>query len=154
MPPLKEALPRNFSREASGILTMVGHGRLLVIGDSSLDIPDRAQYFYYLGNTEGDISAAAAFKDLQGSCPIDEGVTIRYMEPDSGLDAEVFPAPKRNASMLKELGYKALGYQKGGPSGFYEFSKGTDPTKPPIYCLTASSSAFDCIAATIGHSQV
>lgn len=152
MPPLKEALSRNFSREASGLLTEVGHGRLLVIGDSSLDVPDAARIIYYLGNERGDITAAAALEEIVAACPIDPDISIRYMEQDEG-DEEHRIAPARNLETIKKLGFKAVGLVKDGKGGFYEFAAGTDPTKPPVYCLTGSRFAYDCIVATIGHSQ-
>ncbi len=152
MPPLKGALSRNFAHEASGILTRVGHGRLLVIGDSSLDFPDKAEMFYYLGNNAGDSSAAAVLNEIATACPLDDDVEIRYMVSDSGDNREHI-APDRNRSAIAEIGFHAIDLTREGEGGFYEFIRGTDPTRPPIYCRTASAFAYDCIAATIGHSQ-
>lgn len=152
MPPLNRELSRNFSRNASGLFTRVGHGRFLIIGDSSLDIPDSIEPIYYLGNEEGDITAAAALIEIATACPLDKDVPVRYMAKDKS-DREERAAPGRNEETIETLGFKAIGLVKDGPSGFYEFSKGTDLAKPPIYCLTASRFAYDCMAATIGHSQ-
>jgi hypothetical protein len=153
MPPLKEALSRNFSRNTSGLLTSVGHGRLLVIGDSSLDPPDNAlDIAYYLGNSRGDISGAAAFSELAAACPIDMAQPVIYMKPDAD-DEDTHEAPIRNANIIENLGFKAVGYVKDGEGGFYERAQSTDPTRPPIYLLTASAFAYDCIALTIGHLQ-
>ncbi len=153
MPPLKKALSRNFSRNASGLLIEKGHGRLLVFGDSGLDVPDTAQVFYYLGNTRGDISVAAAFTEVEDACPLDKDVPVNFMLKDEKDDAER-PAPDRNKEIIEGLGFKAVGLVKDGKGGFYEVSNGADPARPPIYCLTASKFAYDCIIATIGHSQV
>jgi hypothetical protein len=155
MPPLKKALSRHFSREASGLFTVVGHGRLLVIGDSSLDVPDNARgngrVVYYLGNEQGDLSAAAAFTEIADACPIDTKAPVRFMLPDKGDQGS--PAPVRNKEVIEGLGFEALGLGREGENGFYELAKGPDPTKLPIYCLTGSRFAYDCIIATIGHSQ-
>ncbi len=147
------ALSRNFSRDASGLLTRVGHGRLLVIGDNSLDIPDNAQPMYYLGNKEGNISAAAAFTDLAAACPIDKDKPVNFMLPDSG-EFEDYKAAAANEQAIINLGFVATGLMKDGVGGFYELSDGPNSAKPPIYLLTASEFPYDCIIATIGHSQV
>jgi hypothetical protein len=152
MPPLKNALTRNFSREASGLLTRVGHGRLLVIGDSSLDMPDDTKPMYYLGNKRGDLSVAAAFTDLASACPIDREIPVKFMLPDGG-EIGGYRAPGANKAAIQDLGFTAVGLVREGTGGFYELSEGTSPSRPPLYLLTASEFAYDCIIATIGHSQ-
>lgn len=160
MPPLKSALSRRFSRNASGLLTEAGHGRLIIIGDSSLDVPDYArnnpQYeMYYLGNKEGKLTAAAALLELAVACPIDEDMAIRFMLPDGGeAELENFEAPKNNKAAIEALEHTPEGLVKDGPDGFYEFANGANPRKSPLYLLTAGELAYDCIAVTVGHSQV
>jgi hypothetical protein len=152
MPPLHHALSRNFSREASGLLTRVGHNRLLVICDTSFDVPEAALHFYYLGNKAGDISGAAALDEIAAACPLDVAIPARYMLPDED-DAADHSAPPRNHAAAQALGLTATGLVRLGTGGFYEFARGIDATKPTIYCLTASDFAYDNIAVSIGASQ-
>jgi L-fucose mutarotase/ribose pyranase (RbsD/FucU family) len=152
MPPLKAELSRNFSRDAIGLLTRAGHNRLLVICDTSFDVPDGAPEFYYLGNKRGDISAAAALQEIAAACPLDLAVPARFMLPDADDTAD-HTAPPRNQAAIEALAIAAKGLVRQGSEGFYQFSKGSDPAKPTIYCLTASDFAYDNIAVSLGHSQ-
>ena len=151
MPPLHGALSKNFSRDASGLLTRAGHGRLLVICDPSYDLPDGAHEFYYLGNERGELNAAAALREIAAACPLDRAIPGRYMAPDSD-DRGTYTAPARNHAALDELGFTPQGQERRGADGMYVYLKGQDPAKPPIHCLVASGDSYDNIAVEIGFS--
>ncbi|HVU60045.1 MAG TPA: hypothetical protein VG899_09105 [Mycobacteriales bacterium] len=151
MPPLLGPLSKNFSRDAGGLLTRAGHGRLLVICDPSYDLPDGAHEFYYLGNERGDLTAAAALREIAAACPLDRAIPGRYMAPDAD-DPGTYSAPARNHAVLEELGFRAQGQQRLGADGMYTYLKGKDPAKPPLHCLVASADSYDNIAVEIGFS--
>jgi hypothetical protein len=162
MPPQMEKLSRRFSRNANGLLTMVGHGRRLIIADSSFDPPDRSVsndlIFYYLGNREGDLSAGAVFNEISKAYPVEQGDGVRFMLPDHDPEGEwtpdQFSAPNHNKEVITGLGFSAIGIVKDGPNGFYEFANSADSNHAPLVCFTGSELSFDCIATDMGHLQV
>ena len=158
MPPQIDKLSRNFSRNASGLLTMAGHGRRLIVADSSYDLPDRSVannlVFYYLGNRQGDLSAARALFEIAKAYPIDSDAGVVYMTVDSHLDPNEFTAPRHNLNVIGSMGHTAIGKLKDGLNGFYEHANNSDPVHAPLVCLTGSELSFDCVSVDLDHLQV
>lgn len=152
MPPFKAAMPRSIGEEGEAFLRAAGHGRRLVIVDSSYDIPDGVNKFSYMGNPDGVFLAGRVLKDIMEACPV-EGPVAFMAQPAAETEEAEADAPVLNERIVKELGLTAIPLVPKGEGGFYESANGIIPNLPPIFCITASEEAYDCIMAHVGHSQ-
>jgi len=156
MPPFFNKLPRSIQPEGKAALEVAGHGQPINIVDISFARGTRlTNVYYYLGNKEGELTAARALMDIASGCPL-EG-PFYFMEKDE-TDEEDRIAPARNQAAIESLGFNAIGLVKDGDGGFYEEARRIAPRFEPVFFepinfVVAGEDAYDCISGKIGHSQ-
>lgn len=149
MPPLRFPrhvldIDRRFTPEALANLRAIGHLGRVVVGDTSLLVPDGCSSAYWLGESSAD-----ALRATLQLIPVEAGSRVTLMGVDSAREPS--SAYDRLRQVVDDLSLDFEVRKRLGSDGFYNLAQEAAAT---TYLLTGDPRPYACAQFVVGHSQV